>query len=594
MVRAIAVIRGRLVPVSTGGEEKVASTARVYRATILVTLLAAVMILPALSFGLWEPWEPKYAQAVVEMMERGDYATPFYRGAPRFSKPILPYWVIAASYSTLGVNEFATRLPFALFAIASISVFVYTLGRLFTPTLGALTGIVLLTCPMLAFMSRQAMPDTLLVANLIMAFSFLMLGLTEEPVLSKGPIALILIGSVVGLFAVMTMDFSSGLRAALAGLFRLVWKDMRVLWGVPLLLLLTAPWYAYNLYHYEQFAERLRYDYLERFTDPEGGHDGGIGYYVEALAYGLFPWTAIIPLAPLCLRIKPRRAWRDREKMQLLLLCWFLCPFLLFSTTATKFTYYIAPVIPPLAFLAATFLKSYLKGRWPARFFALSLLAVGIFMLPAREILDNQKHLLGTFTIKRTVGSAVREDGTLLDPETLFTVLFAAFIVMLMVMSALAFSRWRWLAVAGLCTVTLAFGGFNLQYLLVQLDRHKGHKYTIQAIQERMREGDRIALYFPGPDNRQHGEWSAVEASTVFYTNNQIAELGSRKQAERFFSDPNGVFCIVRDTKMRQLRRVLEKLDLKMHVIDDSHYRFTAITVRDEAVLADGGGAAGK
>ncbi len=52
------------------------------RGILLVLLLGALVLLPALSFGLWEPWEPKYAQSAVEMIERGDYVTPYYRGVP--------------------------------------------------------------------------------------------------------------------------------------------------------------------------------------------------------------------------------------------------------------------------------------------------------------------------------------------------------------------------------------------------------------------------------------------------------------------------------------------------------------------------------
>ena len=42
------------------------------RGILLVLLLGALVLLPALSFGLWEPWEPKYAQSAVEMIERPD------------------------------------------------------------------------------------------------------------------------------------------------------------------------------------------------------------------------------------------------------------------------------------------------------------------------------------------------------------------------------------------------------------------------------------------------------------------------------------------------------------------------------------------
>ncbi len=171
---------------------------------LLALLLASLFLLPSLSFGLWETWEPKYAQAVVEMGERGDYLTPFYRGEPRFSKPILPYWVIALSYSVFGVNEIATRLPFALFAVASIGVLVHALGRLFSRTRGFLAGLILLTSPMFYLLARQAMPDILFVSNLTIALCFLALGLFEDEargrrmllfyifaalaVLSKGPL----------------------------------------------------------------------------------------------------------------------------------------------------------------------------------------------------------------------------------------------------------------------------------------------------------------------------------------------------------------------------------------------------------------------
>jgi len=37
-----------------------------------------------------------------EMLERGDLGTPYYNGAPFLLKPILIYWVIAASFRLLG------------------------------------------------------------------------------------------------------------------------------------------------------------------------------------------------------------------------------------------------------------------------------------------------------------------------------------------------------------------------------------------------------------------------------------------------------------------------------------------------------------
>ena len=46
--------------------------------------------------------------------ENGDYLVPVYRGQHFLDKPILPIWVVAASYRLLGVSVFAERLPTAV------------------------------------------------------------------------------------------------------------------------------------------------------------------------------------------------------------------------------------------------------------------------------------------------------------------------------------------------------------------------------------------------------------------------------------------------------------------------------------------------
>ena len=48
----------------------------------------------------------------VRMVRTGDYVTPhFADGTRRFEKPILSYWLIAASYRHLGISLFSSRLP---------------------------------------------------------------------------------------------------------------------------------------------------------------------------------------------------------------------------------------------------------------------------------------------------------------------------------------------------------------------------------------------------------------------------------------------------------------------------------------------------
>ena len=125
------------------------------------------------------------------------------------------------------------------------------------------------------------------------------------------------------------------------------------------------------------------------------------------------------------------------------------------------------------------------------------------------------------------------------------------------------------------------FGFYNAQYLLLKLEPHKSHKYTIENVKNIMGPEDKLAIYFPGKDNRQFKEWSAIEASTVYYTNDNIVELNSKGKARRFFSKLDGTHCIVRNSYLKEMRGILKKLGLPMNVVDTSHYRFTTITIND-------------
>ncbi len=567
------------------------------RGILLVVLLGAIVLLPALSFGLWEPWEPKYAQAAVEMNERGDYVTPYYRDVPRYSKPILTYWVIALSYGVFGINEFATRLPFVLFALSSIGVFTHCLTRLFSRTLGTLGGIVLLTSPMFHLLARQAMPDPLFVACLTMALSFLALGLFEEQargrrmllfyvfsglaVLSKGPLAVIILGSITGLYVLLTLDFAAGSwRGTLRSLWHLLFHRMKVHWGIPLFLLIAVPWYAYHLLTDEVFLERLRYDYLTRFSRPEGHHDGAVTYYIERLFYGLFPWTALAAAAALCMRPP---SGEDLRRKQLFFVCWFICPFLMFSASETKFSYYIVPALPPLAVLAAASLSAYLKDtQCRARYFALPILALGIFLLPARMLLADPAFLIGTITIKRSVNQVFFADPSFAHPQMTYLVLFGVFAAILLLLAIVSFWKFRVYAVAGLCAVAVIMSAYNAQYLVVNLAPHKSQKLVVAHLKTLMTGDDELAIFFPGKDVMVGRERASIEGSAVFYTNDAIVELNSLDAARRYYKDAGHGYCIVRKRYMRQLRNLFKEYDLTMNIVDESNYRFTAIEVRRE------------
>src|SRR5271157_582383 len=97
------------------------SANRPLRLTIYA-LLAAILYLPALGRpALWEPDEGRYAEIAREMIISGDWITPRDNFVRYLEKPPLVYWLTALSLGAFGQNEFAARLPAAVFSVGQVA-----------------------------------------------------------------------------------------------------------------------------------------------------------------------------------------------------------------------------------------------------------------------------------------------------------------------------------------------------------------------------------------------------------------------------------------------------------------------------------------
>src|SRR5215467_10832718 len=107
----------------------------------IYALLAALLYLPGLGRpALWEPDEGRYAEIAREMVVSGDYVTPRDNLVRYFEKPPLVYWTEAASIHLLGTNEFAVRLPAALFTVVEVAVTCVLGEAMFGATAGLMAG----------------------------------------------------------------------------------------------------------------------------------------------------------------------------------------------------------------------------------------------------------------------------------------------------------------------------------------------------------------------------------------------------------------------------------------------------------------------
>jgi 4-amino-4-deoxy-L-arabinose transferase-like glycosyltransferase len=324
---------------------------------------------------LYDLDEGAFTEATREMLASGNFITPHKDGEPRYDKPVLIYWLQAASVKLLGLDELALRLPSALAATAwLIALWSFVRERLDAPTATVAALVMALTLEV-SLIAKAATADALL--NLFLALSFfdiyrwylrrergtllrvyLWMGLGF---LTKGPVAVFFPLVVSFLFFLTERSLRDWWTAVLAPLGWLVF------------LAVALPWYvAIYLDNGSGFFESffLRHN-LGRFGDTIHGHEGFFGYYFVVLPFILLPFTGWF------LRMLPAlgRTWPD--PLDRFLWLWFAAVFVFFSFSGTKLPHYMLYGAVPLFVLMARH-RDLLVSRWlaflpPVAFFLLLL-----------------------------------------------------------------------------------------------------------------------------------------------------------------------------------------------------------------------------
>ena len=152
----------------------------VHRYTVLCLFCCLLYLTSLGGYRLFDVDEPRYAETARYMTESGDYVLPIFNGAYRFEKPVLSYWLIAASYHLFGVNEWGARFPSALTALGTVLLTCLLAGRLWNAGTGLAAGAILACCLQFIALGRWAITDmhlTLFVSATLVLFY---LGTTAE------------------------------------------------------------------------------------------------------------------------------------------------------------------------------------------------------------------------------------------------------------------------------------------------------------------------------------------------------------------------------------------------------------------------------
>jgi 4-amino-4-deoxy-L-arabinose transferase-like glycosyltransferase len=325
---------------------------------------------------LFDVDEGAFSQATLEMFERGDFLSTYLNGAPRYDKPILVYWLQAASVALLGPTEWAFRLPSALCAALWAWLTYLFARRAYGEERALFSAMLLATSLGVYIIGRAATADALLNSLLAAAMFAAWLHLSTGRrgwlyathaaialgVLAKGPIAILVPFATTFLFCFFKRDLKTWASAVFD------WRALLLFFAI------AAPWYAAILAREGwAFVEGffLRHN-VARFGGPLQGHGGSLLYYFPVLLVLALPYTALI--VPVAVRV--RGLWRD--ELQAYLLLWFGFVFVFFSLSGTKLPHYVLYGYTAAALLMAARGAEIRSAFWallPAAAFFAGLLA---------------------------------------------------------------------------------------------------------------------------------------------------------------------------------------------------------------------------
>jgi 4-amino-4-deoxy-L-arabinose transferase-like glycosyltransferase len=360
---------------------------------VLWALLAAAIAVYFVSLGnsaIWDANEAYYVETPREMLEAHDLVNPTFNYEPRFNKPVLSYWIVAALYKAFGVSVTVQRIGIALGAMIIIAS-AFVLAGIQDPrtsrlapraSLWAAAG--LAAAPRLMMFARRIFIDIWLTAFMALTLAFfalseahperrrryllLMYASVGFGVLTKGPVAIVLPGLAFGLYLVLRRELGRV-------------REMMLPAGLVIVSAIVVPWYAalYRAHGWTYIRSFLISENVERFTSGVGVQMyRGPWFYLPVVFSDSLPWSLLLPLAAVL-------AWRSRSpahrgvgeggRLETLLWCWIAAIAGFFSFSAGKQDLYIFPIVPAVAALGGLAIARGLAGE--RRTFLIVTLAAG-------------------------------------------------------------------------------------------------------------------------------------------------------------------------------------------------------------------------
>lgn len=325
------------------------------------------------------------AQISRNMLHSGDWVSAHLDGVKYLEKSPLKYWMMAVSMAVFGEHDWAARIPLALAAILLCWVVARIAGWAMGPPTGLYAGLCLATSLGLWLFTRILIPDVVLTLTIAVAmWSFFRAidpgeekpapwALTAWAAIGAG---LLLKGLIAAVFpvgiALLYLVFSGEWRRAQA------WRQLRILPGIGLMLLIAAPWHILATlrnppyFDFTMHSESGSYrgffwfyffnEHILRFLNLRYPRDYDT---VPRSLFWLFHLLWFFPFSAFFVRAAglPYRGKDRASRMRLLALCWIAMVMGFFALSTTQ-EYYSMPAYPAFAILIGSAMAEAGERAW--------------------------------------------------------------------------------------------------------------------------------------------------------------------------------------------------------------------------------------
>ncbi len=322
--------------------------------------------------GLIDETPAKFAAAGRSMSVSGNWLTPVSNGIPRFDKPPLIYWLMGLIYSIPNqsswdpLGSFAARFPSAISSLFLMTILGETLLRwpqkknINQRRTAVLTALAFALSPFVMIWSRTAVSDALLCGTFGLSmllqwrcyvkprqnswvYGWIILGFS---ILTKGPVAVVLMMFSLLLFGLFQNDFSR-LRS-----------HIKPGYGLLVAMIISMPWFIieYILEGNKFLKSFFGYHNFQRYTSIVNSHQEGIFFFVLMLIIASLPFTPLLILGIIqgTKEIKRnflKQTLKPSNSLLVFSISWLLSVFIFFTLSGTKLPSYWLPAIPAAAII---------------------------------------------------------------------------------------------------------------------------------------------------------------------------------------------------------------------------------------------------